>query len=376
MTAHGTAARERTTGISIALTGAGPVSLACALFLVRRGIAPSRIALDAAGAPPSIPEPLARRSLAISHGSRQLLDRIARFPDHGRIARVEVSMAGHAGRTRIGGEDLGAPALGYVVRYGALLQVLRDAAMRMPWAQGAQHRIADAATDTVIIHADGDPGDDARVREFDQCALLGEVRVPEEPPSRAEVAYERFTDAGPLALLPLPEARRRALVWCDTAEHCEQRRALSPAALAAALQQRFGAALGPLQPEGPLTVVPLIRRVRTRQDSAHEAWIGNAAQVLHPVAGQGLNLGLRDAFELAAALADADRLGMPARQALERFRRQRRTDRGLTVAITDLMARSFTWPFARPLQSPLLAALDLAPALRRPLAAQLMYGWR
>jgi 2-octaprenyl-6-methoxyphenol hydroxylase len=248
--------------------------------------------------------------------------------------------------------------------------------MRMRWAQAAQDRIADAATDTVIIHADGDPGDDARVREFDQCALLGEVRVPEEPSPSAEVAYERFTDAGPLALLPLPEPRRRALVWCDTAERCEQWRALAPAALAAALQQRFGATLGPLQPDGPLAVVPLVRRVRTRQDSANEAWIGNAAQTLHPVAGQGLNLGLRDAFELAAALADADRTGTTAGQALEQFRRQRRTDRGLTVAITDLMARSFTWPFARPLQSPLLAALDLAPALRRPLAAQLMYGWR
>jgi 2-octaprenyl-6-methoxyphenol hydroxylase len=301
-----------------------------------------------------------------------------------------VSMAGHAGRTRIGSDDLGAPALGYVVRYGALLQSLREAAARLQWLQwdaaaeagagagtkAGTGRAAPPGPATVLVHADGDPGDAARVREFDQCALLGEVRVPEEPAGAADVAFERFTESGPLALLPLPEPRRRALVWCDTAEHCDERRALSPADFAAQLQQRFGQALGPLQLDGPLVAAPLSRRVRTRQDAPREAWIGNAAQVLHPVAGQGLNLGLRDAFELAATLADADRDGTSVERALERFRRSRRADRGLTVAVTDLMARSFTWPLARRLQSPMLAALDLSPALRRPLAAQLMFGWR
>jgi 2-octaprenyl-6-methoxyphenol hydroxylase len=354
----------------ILVTGSGPVSLACALFLVRRGVAPARVGFGrAAAAGDPVPAALAARALAISHGSRQLLDRIAAFPAAGRIAGVDVSLAGHAGRTRIAATDLGVPALGHVVRYGALVQALHEAAARLPWAAPD-----DGAA--VRIHADGDPGDDADTRAFDQSALLGEVLAPESGEQAAAIAYERFTDAGPLALLPLPEPRRRALVWCDTDARCAARLALPREALEAALRERFGPALGPLRIDGPLSVAPLARRMRRRLEAPGEVWIGNAAQTLHPVAGQGLNLGLRDAFELAAALADAGRSGASLRVALAAYRRSRGADRTLTVALTDLMAGSFTWPLARPLQSPLLAALDMVPALRRPLAVQLMFGLR
>jgi 2-octaprenyl-6-methoxyphenol hydroxylase len=165
-------------------------------------------------------------------------------------------------------------------------------------------------------------------------------------------------------------------VWCDTAARCNQRLAVGRVVLEASLRERFGSALGPLRIDGPLTVSPLVRRLRRRLEGAGEVWIGNAAQTLHPVAGQGLNLGLRDAFELAAGLADAARRGEPLQPALSAYRKRRGADRSITVALTDLMAGSFTWPLARPLQSPLLAALDLVPALRRPLASQLMFGWR
>jgi 2-octaprenyl-6-methoxyphenol hydroxylase len=107
-------------------------------------------------------------------------------------------------------------------------------------------------------------------------------------------------------------------------------------------------------------------------------WIGNAAQALHPVAGQGLNLGLRDAFELARDLADNE-FGprpLPVPQVLARFAGRRRLDRGLTTGITDLLASSFTWPLALPVQSALLAAMDLLPAVRRPLASALLFGRR
>jgi 2-octaprenyl-6-methoxyphenol hydroxylase len=363
------------TADTVHIVGAGPVALACALFLVRRGVPPGAIALDPPPGAPGTPMPdaLAARTLAVSHGSRQLLERIATLPPAGTIVRVEVSLRGHAGRTRIVADDLQVPALGHVMRYGALLDALRTAASRHAWAPpGAEG----AAPASVTVHAEGDAGDDADVREFDQWALLCEVQAPRAEPERSRWAFERFTPEGPLALLPLPQAGRWAVVWCGEAERCRDRAGQSAAALSAALQERFGDALGPLAVDGPTSVAPLARRARRRVVAPGEAWIGNAAQSLHPVAGQGLNLGLRDAFELADALAAAHRARRPAADALADWRRGRRADRGATIALTDLMAASFTWPLARPLQSPLLAALDLMAPLRRPLAAQLMFGIR
>lgn len=355
------------------LVGGGPVALACALFLVRRGVPAPSIALDPSPTTDApVPPALASRTLAVSHGSRQLLERIATIPPAGTIRQVEVSLRGHAGRTRIAAADLGVPALGHVLRYGALLASLRAAASTHRWAGPPEAGTRAALT----VHAEGDPGDDADVREFGQWALLGEVRAPRAAAARHATAFERFTPDGPLALLPLPEPGRWTMVWCDTAARCEARRAADPASLSAALQARFGDALGPLAVEGPLGLAPLARRTRRGTVVPGEAWIGNAAQSLHPVAGQGLNLGLRDAFELADALADARRRGQSADTGLQAWRTRRRADRRLTVGLTDLMAASFTWPLARPLQSPVLAALDLLAPLRRPLAAQLMFGRR
>jgi 2-octaprenyl-6-methoxyphenol hydroxylase len=168
------------------------------------------------------------------------------------------------------------------------------------------------------------------------------------------------------------------MVWCDRADACEARRALEPARLSAELQTRAGDLLGPLEICGPLALAPLARRAR-RKIATHDAvWIGNAAQSLHPVAGQGLNLGLRDAFELADTLAQT-RHHRDARRvpdALQAFEGRRRADRSLTIGLTDLMAESFTWPLIRPVQSGVLGALDMLSALRAPLARQLMFGRR
>ena len=353
------------------VVGAGPVALAFALFLVRRGVPASAIALDPAPrADAPVPPALGARTLALSHGSRQLLERIAAPPVAGTIERVEVSLLGHAGRTRIAAADLRVPALGHVARYGALVATLREAALAHRWAAPG------AGAAPLVVHAEGDAGEDAEVREFDQSALLGEVQAPRADPALHATAFERFTPDGPLALLPLPEPSRWALVWCDRAERCAARRAADAATLSVELQARFGDALGPLRVEGPLAVAPLARRARRDTVRGVEAWIGNAAQSLHPVAGQGLNLGLRDAFELADALAPVRLRGAPLAAALDAWRRRRRADRSVTIALTDLMASSFTWPLARPLQSPLLAALDAIGPLRRPLAAQLAFGRR
>ena len=370
------------------IAGAGPVGLACALFLVRRGVPSSAIALDPLPVPSEpIPAGLAARVLAVSHGSCQLLGRIATLPAAGRIGRVEVSISGHLGRTRIVADELGVPALGQVMRYGALLDSLRQAAAQHHWAS-LPTEPGNAGRIGLTIHAEGDAGEDARVREFDQSALLGEVAAPQAPSEHLTTAFERFGDNGPLALLPLPQTRRWAMVWCDQADACEARRTLEPARLSAELQRRAGDMLGSLEICGPLALAPLTRRARRQIATPDAVWIGNAAQSLHPVAGQGLNLGLRDAFELADCLAQgmSQGVGDPASRhhraagrvsdALQAFERRRRADRSLTIGLTDLMAESFTWPLIRPVQSGVLGALDMLSALRAPLARQLMFGRR
>jgi len=357
------------------VSGAGPVALAFALFLVRRGVPAARLALDPPPDLDALPPPaLAARSLALSHGSRQLLERIAVMPTAGTIERVDISLRGHAGRTRIVARELGVPALGHVVRYGPLLAALRRAARDRPWAS-PRNPGADAAAG-LAVHAEGDTGDDARVRDFGQSALLGEVIARNAPASLQASAFERFTPDGPLALLPLPEPSRWAMVWCDRAERCAARLDTERGVLAAELQARFGDTLGALELDGPLATAALVRRARRRIVLDGEAWIGNAAQSLHPVAGQGLNLGLRDAFELAEALVPVALRGAPLQAALAAWQRARRVDRTITIGLTDLMAASFTWPLAGPIQSPVLAALDAIEPLRRPLADQLMFGRR
>ena len=381
MTSSGTPLQEHAW---VRLRGSGPVALACALFLVRQGIPASRIGLDAGQQ--DIPEALNHRILALSEGSLQLLDRVSARPVGGCIQRVEVSMRGHWGSTRIRADELGVPALGLVVRYPALIKALRQAAASHAW-QGhraddspASSRSARSGDQTpLLIHAEGDPGQEAQVREFDQAALLAEVAAPHAPADAAGSAHEKFTAHGPLALLPLAETGRWSMVWCDTPEAGERRLHGDDSSLARELNQIFGNRLGPLSVQGPRQLAPLMRKARTATAGDHhqaEIWIGNAAQALHPVAGQGLNLGLRDAFELAQRLGEAWRAGLEARSVAAHWPEQRKRDRQGLIALTDLMARSFTWPAARPLQSIFLGSLEVIGPARRALARTLMFGLR
>lgn len=349
------------------IEGRGPVAMALALFLVRQGFGPASMRLEPdTGEPPAW---LASRSLALSLGSWQLLSRIAALPPAAPIATVEVSLRGRAGRTRMHASDLHAPALGYVLRYGALHRALAGALapLRPPDAEAGTH----AAPLTIV--ADGDPGTGSQVRDFDQAALLAEVVAEHDAHG---TAFERFTDEGPLALLPLPETHRHALVWCARPAQSERRAGLDAHAFEAELRTAFGNALGALRLHGDRVLAPLQRRMRTHDDDARRIAIGNAAQALHPVAGQGLNLGLRDAFELAQLLGELRAAGRPLAEAVTHYRRRRRTDRSVAVTLTDTLARAFTLPAIAPLESVALGALDLLAPARDGLAATLMFGLR
>lgn len=384
----------------IQIRGTGPVGLACALFLARHWPDPGTIEVVSGGhAAPGI----ARRPLAISAGSRRLIERVARFPvESGQITTVEVALSGHLGRVRIPAQDLRCARLGNVVRHGALVECLEAALL----GSGVRRVIREPTVDlpsepgTLLIHADGDPGAEANVRDFGQSALLAEVRMTGWTQGRA---LELFTPEGPLAILPLPEPNRWALVWCAPEAVTQERiqahaepphEALNEAlngalteALSSALSGVLNGALGKgikIQEIEHCQVMPLRRRARGKlvdpDPSQPQVWIGNAAQTLHPVAGQGLNLGLRDAHELAQQLSQwrlvrGGNLAATRRanfqgpdEPLRKYERARRNDRAATVRITDTLASIFTVTAMAPIQSVVLAALDLNPPLRRSLA--------
>lgn len=378
--------------LNIRIEGTGPVALATALWMVRAGIPAGQIALPLDRKAVSIlPSGSPRRALALSEGSRQILSRLISLPPAGRIGKVEIFQAGTNGHTLIEAADFGVKSLGHVIEWEALIEALHQEAERLPFAHPDDPAFASPA---LRVHAGGMPPPAERndaafsINDSGQAGLLFEVAVN----STTDTAFECFCPAGPLALLPAPAIdgeNRFTIVWCDTLEQSRQRAELSAEALGAALQAALREALGSrnlhhyhrhfgsLRVCTPAVAVPLPRVARRQLIAPGEVWIGNAAQALHPVAGQGLNLGLRDAFELARCIGDAWYQPMPhVDTALGAYARSRRTDRQLTIRTTDLLSTTFGWPAARRLQSVLLRALHVVPALRRPLASALIFGHR
>jgi 2-octaprenyl-6-methoxyphenol hydroxylase len=372
----------------IAICGAGPVGLALALLLVRRGVTASRIALiDAKPVEQAVKDP---RSIALSYGSRQLLQEVGAWPIAAdAIHQIHVSRRGHFGRTMIEREDFDVPALGYVTRYGFLVSALAAAvrqteivSMRpaqltsfIEGEEAVEMRFAEGQISSarILVQAEGglfsEQDSKSLHRDYEQTAIVAEVTTSAPVAHRA---FERFTDEGPLALLPLDAGY--AMVWCVRPDTASRLRALADTAFLDELGQAFGSRVGRFTAVTQRSLYPLGLNAHPAT-SARTVAIGNAAQTLHPVAGQGLNLGLRDAAVLARLFATEI---SPA--ALERFALSRRTDRSLTIRLTDAMARVFSSaPDGAPSQTVLglsLGIIDAFKPAKRLLAEQMMFGQR
>ena len=216
----------------------------------------------------------------------------------------------------------------------------------------------------------GEQADKTATRDYGQTAVI--ARVSASAPV-AHRAFERFTDEGPLALLPQDGAdgHQYALVWCVQPERAQRLLDLGEDAFLHELGEAFGERLGRFTGVSQRVAFPLGLNADPRA-TARTVAIGNAAQTLHPVAGQGLNLGLRDAAVLARLLA---REMSPA--AIERFAAEREGDRTMVIRATDTMARAFadTGPL-QPLFGLALAALDTVKPARVLLAELMMFGRR
>ena len=370
----------------VAIIGAGPVgmALACSLKESDRRV----VLVDARTRQASAGDP---RALALAHGSRQLLERLSAWDDGAATAikEIHVSQRGGFGRTLLSAQDYGAPALGYVMRYSdlaaalaerlapeqlfcertvAAIETTADRAVLTLTHGGATQRI----TASLVVHAEGTPADDAdvRVRDYRQHAIIAQVKPTTPHHNRA---WERFTPDGPLALLPLGEDY--SLVFTVPSDKAAELLKLDDDAFLAALREQFGRRVG-FVAAGARTSFPLALRVRSPITQQRQVWIGNSAQTLHPVSGQGFNLGLRDAAELASALLDYEDHGAEA--TLAAYARGRQTDRRYSMAFTDSIVRLFSNDLA-PLRCARglgLLALDLAPPLRHFVAKRMIWGAR
>ena len=225
-------------------------------------------------------------------------------------------------------------------------------------------------------------GIDVRRVDYRQSAVLGALALER---GHEGVAHERFTDGGPLALLPRP-ARHVSFVECVTPAQGEALARLDEVAYLAHLQSRFGYRLGRFREVGPRNVVPLVRVEATRQIAPRAVLLGNAVRLLHPIAGQGYNLALRDAAELVERLGDGARydvrasdgpLGDPGEAArLTGFAAARRADQRRVVALTDALARTFRGESRAlsHLRALGLLGLDTVSPLRRRFARAAMGG--
>jgi len=378
----------------LAILGGGPVGSALALLLARLAPLPTRIVLlqtETASQYGHRPE-LDPRVLAVNHGSRVLLESLGAWPEQAALIQtIHVSQRGRLGRTVIRHDDFNVPELGCVVRYGQLYEKLAQAVH----ASGVQVLIGDGARvieqdalgvsieqglrrlhAKLVIHADGLTGVEP-TRQYTQYALLTRARASRPRPGWA---FERFTNEGPLAVLPHPEALgEQSIVWCCSPERAHALQALTPEHFSQALTDMFGSRLGTLTVDSPVACVPLAMTLRPQTIDGRCVAIGNAAQTLHPVAGQGLNLGLRDAATLAMALREW--LVTPEQTpsaSLQRYEKLRGPDRQLTVRLTDLLSRVFTTklPLIEHAAGLALLGMDLLPALRAPLARHLLQGLR
>jgi 2-octaprenyl-6-methoxyphenol hydroxylase len=365
--------------VDVAIAGGGPVGCALALALSGSALSVVRIAGDVASAD---------RPIALSHGSRLILERLGAWDSvrNNPIESIHVSQQGF-GRTVMRCADYGLPALGYVTAYSELVAQL---AGRTP-AVAETLRNWESADDKVILRlsrgekeagmrarllvlADGGHNRHARhVRDYRQQAVVAEVTA-ERP--RGGVAWERFTAEGPLALLPFGD--RYALVWSVRPASASELLGLSDSDFLARLRKIFGGRLGNFDSVGPRSTFPLSLRQGTINPAPGVLAIGNAAQTLHPVAGQGLNLGLRDAWELAQMLLDVAKEEIGAPRFLARYVRRRRVDRYAGIGITDFLVRMFSNSFP-PLglaRGAGLALLDALPTARRFLVRRMIFGAR
>jgi 2-octaprenyl-6-methoxyphenol hydroxylase len=380
--------------VDVAVVGGGMVGASLAAGLAGTGV--RVVLIEAVPFGTSAQASFDDRTTALGNASRRIFEALAVWPEiaaeAAAIRAIHVSDAGHFGAAHLSAAEQGVEALGYVVpnrRIGAALwgrlARLPELLLRVPGeisevaidAAGVRMTVTsegcrEAVAARLVVAADGAhsqiraaAGIGATVEDYAQVAVV--ANVASDTPHEGN-AYERFTPAGPLAVLPLADGTL-GVIWACRSPDAPAVLALDDAAWLRALQERFGWRAGRFTRAGRRASYPLKLSRAAAPVATRTVLIGNAAQALHPVAGQGFNLGLRDAAMLAEVLANADGdLGAP--QLLARFAAWRSGDRGGVVRFTDGLVKLFadTRPGIGLLRNLGLLAFDLAPPAKSALA--------
>lgn len=386
-----TAATQPPSHCDIAIIGGGPVGLFLAHTLrhsnhqvVVLEAEPDRVRDDP-------------RMLALSVGSQQLLEQngcwsttLAQSP----IRHVHVSQQGFFGHARLKASDMDAEQLGHVVPYPALQTVLTrslpDNTTMLAGARVEQaHSNAGYAsveylwqghtrhlTSRLLVLADGGSllqqlQVPCTERDYQQCALVGLLEAEQAP---ADTTFERFVPGGALALLPQPGGY--AVIWSQPLNRLQDMQQTAEATLCLELQRLAGHKAGQFRQLQRRHVMPLKLRYARQLIGQRFVLIGNAAQSLHPIAGQGLNLGLRDAWELTRLLAPLPPQQLDHARVLADYPARRRLDKLNGVGFTDSLIRLFAQPGLGHVRGAGLSALNLLPGVKRRLLQHLALGVR
>lgn len=385
----------------VLVVGGGMVGMAFAVILAARLPAGQcRITLlEARPMPSGTPDPMDTRATALSLSSRDVLAAAGVWqslgPELAAITAIHVSNQHRFGSSVITPEDVGDTALGYVVenhhigralmaRASELAVTLRSPAavtgLLAPLRSGVELGGGEVLDADLVVLADGSQsalrsslGISVDRRSTGQVATVANVAFAGQ---QHGTAYERFTPDGPLALLPLPTVRRDEsrfnLVWSRSQAQADAMRDADDAGFLSALQAAFGWRLGAAVRVGRRSDWPLDRFFAREQVRPGYLVLGNAAHGIHPVAGQGFNLSLRDAAAFADLAVGAIAAGCPLgdRDLLRRYWSRVADDQRQTVAATDLLSTLFLrrGPLVDLPRDAALAGLDLLPSLRRLIA--------
>jgi 2-octaprenyl-6-methoxyphenol hydroxylase len=377
----------------IAIIGGGPVGAALALAL--RG---SKLKVCVLEARPANSASVDARALALSYGSRLLLDRLGVWDalrEVTTIRTIHISQKKSFGRAVLRAEEMNVPELGYVLPYTTLQDTLTDALQHSNVASiygasvtqlqaeanhaaigyqlnGMEHtlhaRLAVVADGGKLLAQQFPP----EVHDYGQTALITHITC---SAPQVDTAFERFTPQGPLALLPFQNGYE--LVWTAPQQIAQKMLAWDDAHFLHELQQHFGDRVGEFLTVGKRTCFPVIlKRAPHLSPLPHTILLGNAAQMLHPVAGQGFNLGLRDAWELSQVILDAAPEALGAEAMLAAYCSQRRTDREAVTRFTDGLVRLFSndLPLVSAGRAAALTTLDCLPFAKKFVAKRMMFG--